>query len=75
MGHFFLSDLQAISEIQNATNDIQNQTILPDYVYFEIIGYDDKCVQADATVHAVNAYIDDCVHVIFGPVCDYCLGI
>ncbi|KAK9723098.1 Protein tyrosine and serine/threonine kinase [Popillia japonica] len=64
----------AISEIQNATNDIQNQTILPDYVYFEIIGYDDKCVQADATVHAVNAYIDDCVHVIFGPVCDYCLA-
>lgn len=38
------------------------------------MGYDDKCQQEYATISAVYAYSDFCSHVMFGPICDYCLG-
>lgn len=48
---------------------------LPDNISVQFRYYDDECSQDKASGSVIDAVQDNkCIHVIFGPICDYSLG-
>lgn len=58
-----------------AEEEIRRRQLLPENLTIRWIPYDDRCDASFSLLSAIDAYSDDCVHVFFGPVCEYALGI
>lgn len=66
--------LQAVTTLRKAEEVAKNTSLLHENVTLNVIDLDDNCEQAFATIASLDAYTEYCAHVIFGPVCDFCLG-
>lgn len=63
--------------LERAINDAYKLEILPKWINIKLIEKDDRCDASFAQIASIDSYSyrkENCVHVIFGPVCDYCLG-
>lgn len=61
--------------LNRAKEDIYAKGILPSWVNINISTWDDKCEASYAQIATIDAYaLGECVHAIFGLICDYCLG-
>lgn len=69
----FLS-LQVMPVLDLARDEIRRLQLIPDYYDLKWIPQDDHCDASYALISAIDSYADDCVHVFFGPVCEYALG-
>ncbi|KAK9890315.1 hypothetical protein WA026_010417 [Henosepilachna vigintioctopunctata] len=71
----YIVNLNEANEVLRlAVQDARKQQILNDKVRIIYRAYDDKCTQEYASIKVMRAAIDFCAHVIFGPICDYCLA-
>lgn len=58
-----------------AEESIREMGLINENVTIEWMNFDDQCDASYSLISAIDAYADGCVHVIFGPVCEYALGI
>ncbi|KAL3290062.1 hypothetical protein HHI36_023431 [Cryptolaemus montrouzieri] len=65
---------EALRILQLAVHDARKQNILGDQIEMIFKAFDDNCTQEYATIKVMQATADFCAHVIFGPICDYCLA-
>lgn len=54
---------------------ISDMKLLPDNLNIVTKYYDDRCDQSNAIISLMDGHFKDCADVVFGPVCDYALGI
>lgn len=57
-----------------AEESIREMQLIDNNTSIKWINFDDKCDASYSLISAIDAYADECVHVIFGPVCEYALG-
>lgn len=72
--YYEVSLAKALPTLELAEYYIRKEQILPSYVKFSWISYDDRCDASYAAIGAMDSYGKDCVHVFFGPACDFALG-
>lgn len=61
--------------LDQANTFIKESGILPAFVDIHLEPWDDKCDASYAQIATIDAYTNGkCIHVIFGPICEYCLG-
>lgn len=60
--------------LELAENEVRRRELIPANMSIKWIPYDDKCDPSYATISAMDGYAIDCGHVLFGPTCDYALG-
>lgn len=61
-------------ELRNAEIQAREEQLIHPDVIIKYVPFDDKCEQQFATSVSVFANFDYCVHVVFGPICDLCVG-
>lgn len=60
--------------LELAEHEVRRRQLIPANLSIKYIAYDDKCDPSYATISAMDGYAIDCGHVLFGPTCDYALG-
>lgn len=60
--------------LELAEKDMRKRGLIPKDLSWKWLPYDDKCDASIAIISTFEAHTDDCIHVIFGPVCEYALG-
>lgn len=64
-----------MNTLNRAREFINSSGILPPFVNIKLDTWDDKCDPSYAQIATVDAYAGSkCIHLILGPICDYCLG-
>jgi len=72
---YYISSLkQVLPILKVAAEYVRDLNSLPPYINFEWIAKNDKCDPSLAVINAMDGIVKDCAHVIFGPICDYSLG-
>lgn len=61
--------------LELAEREVRKRQLIPNNLSFKWFSYDDKCDASYATISAMDGYGIDCGHVLFGPTCDYALGL
>ena len=65
---------RVLYSLQQGERQARQRGLLHENTVFQYFPMDDGCTNTLSTYRAVQAYAKKCVHVLFGPTCEYSLG-